>query len=147
LDSSPRLASSLGNSDLLLSPRSPSVAALPMTNLASFATDVDFTASIYETPLTQGTALPSVNNSASSSPQVIMVSPFVDPLVLSRTHSQVSDVLLSAPSEGDDVLSFRSSLSSPVPSSISSVTESEDHGSDGESDESWADVENDPHRR
>ena len=140
--SSPEPGSSPGNLELPMNSRSPSVAALPITNLTSFTSDVDISASIYQTPATETTALPS----NASSPQAVVVSPFSDPLSLSRTQSLRSDgdFLSAVASDADDVLSFRSGLSSPL-QSVSSVTEGDSDSDDG-SDDSWADIENDSNR-
>jgi len=116
-----------------------------MINLASFASDVDMTASIYQTPVTEERAF----LSNASSPHVVVVSPFSDPLSLSQTQSHRSDgdFLSAAASERGDVDSFYSGLSSPVPSSLSSVTEGDSDSDDGSdrSDDSWAEIEDHSH--
>jgi len=138
LGSSPQLGStsSPGN----FTQRSPLVPALPITNLNSFPSDVDMTASIYQTPSEQVMNLPS----NTSSPQIVVLSPFSDPVALSPTQSRRSDMHFMSPSQSemDDVLSFRSSMSSPLSSSIDSVLgdDSDLDNSHLGSDDSWAEV-------
>lgn len=104
-----------------------SPAALP---LASFATDVDYTASSVDvTPIVQNAML----QSNLASPQLTMMSPFSD--VFELAQSQISEVDIVSGSE-DEAFS--------VPSSMSSVTatDEDDHDSLG-SGESWHDIRND----
>jgi len=101
--------------------------------LASFATDVDYTASSVDaTPLVQSAML----QSNLTSPRLTVTSPFSD--VFELAQSQISEVeMVRAGSESEDeVLS--------VPSSMSSVTatDEDDHDSLG-SGESWHDIRND----
>jgi len=145
LGSSPELgSSSLGNH----TPRSPAIPALPLINQTLSGSDADVNASIYQTPPTRAVDL----SSSTSSPQIAVMSPFSDILQLSRPQSRRSDIdfMSAGQSDVDDVLSFRSGLSSPVSSSVDSLTTADDD--DGEdnsirgSEDSWADIESDHSR-
>jgi hypothetical protein len=141
LGSSPELgSSSLASTHMRHSP--PISSALQMVNQSSSTSDVDMNVSIYQTPPTRAAEL----SSTMSSPQIVVMSPFSDIVGLSRTQSH-TDFVSAAPSEMDDVLSFRSSLSSPISSTTYSLTDDEDsHHSLRGSDDEWAEVESDHSR-
>lgn len=108
-----------------------SPAALPISNLASFATDVDYTASSVDvTPLAQTAVL----QSNLTSPQTTSISPFSD--VFELTQSRVSELeIVRIGSESDDeVLSDPSSMSS-----VTAADDEDDSDSLG-SGESWHDI-------
>lgn len=130
--SPPHVLGSPSNEDIPIPLQHPisSPAALP---LASFATDVDYTASSIDvTPLVQTAML----QSNLTSPQLTGMSPFSD--VFELAQSQISEVEIIRPgSESEDEVFS-------VPSSISSVTaiEEDDNDSLG-SGESWHDIRHD----
>ena len=102
-------------------------AALSIFNLASFATDVDYTASSVDvTPLVQTPVLPSN-----------LTSPFSD--VFELAQSRVSEPRVGSGSD-DEVFS--------VPSSMSSVTATDDEDDNDSigSGESWHEIRNEVNR-
>jgi len=107
--------------------------ALPIPNLASFATDVDYTASSVDvTPLAQTAVL----QSNLTSPQFSITSPFSDVFELAQSRISEPEIVRVGSGSDDEVLS--------VPSSMSSVTatdEEDDNDSFG-SGESWHDIRN-----
>jgi len=115
-----------------------SPAALSIPNLASFATDVDYTASSVDvTPLAQTAVLLQSNL---ASPQLTATSPFSDVFELAQSRVSEPEMVRAGSGSDDDVLS--------VPSSMSSVTATDDEddndslGSGG----SWHDIRNEVHR-
>jgi len=112
-----------------------SPAALPIPDLATFATDVDYTASSLDvTPLAQTASL----QSNVTSPQLSAASPFSDAFEL--TQSQLSEVVRADSGSDDDDFS--------VPSSVSSITATDDEDDNDSlgSGESWHDIRNELNR-
>ena len=108
-----------------------SPAALPIPNLASFANDVDYTASSVDvTPLVQTTIL----QSNLTSPQLTATSPFSDVFELAQSRISEPEIVRAGSGSDDEILS--------VPSSMSSVTatDDEDDGDSFGSGESWHDI-------
>ena len=111
--------------------------SLSIPNLASFATDVDYTASSVEvTPLAQTAVL----QSNLTSPQLTVMSPFSD--VFELAQSRISELEVVRAGSGSDDEAFS------VPSSISSVTATDDEDDIDSlgSGESWHDIRNEVNR-
>lgn len=110
--------------------------SLQIRNLASFAADVDYTASSVDvTPLVQTALLHS-----DSSPQLTAMSPFVDDFELAQSQISEAEVVRAGSGSDDDVFS--------VPSSMSSVAATDDEDDDDSfgSGESWHDLRHELHR-
>jgi len=114
-----------------------SPASLSIPHLASFATDVDYTASSVDvTPLAQTAVL----QSNLTSPQLTETSPFSDVFELAQSRVSEPEIVRAGSGSDDEVLS--------IPSSMSSVTATDDEddndslGSGG----SWHDVRNEVNR-
>jgi len=106
-------------------------------NLASFATDVDYTASSVDaTPLAETAVL----QSNLTSPQFTVTSPFSDVFELAQSRISEPEIVRAGSGSDDEVLS--------VPSSMSSVTatDDEDDGDSLGSGESWHDIRNEVNR-
>jgi hypothetical protein len=111
--------------------------ALPIPNLASFATDVDYTASSVDvTPLAQTAVL----QSNLTSPQLTATSPFSDVFELAQSRISEPEIVRAGSGSDDEVLS--------VPSSMSSVTATDDEDDDDSlgSGESWHDIRHEVNR-
>lgn len=109
--------------------------SLLIPNLASFATDVDYTASSVDvTPLVQTAVL----QSNLTSPRLTATSPFSD--VFELAQSRISEPEIVRAGSDDEVFS--------VSSSMSSVTVTDDEDDDGSlgSGESWHDIRNESNR-
>lgn len=114
-----------------------SPAALPISNLASFATDVDYTASSVDvTPLAQTAVL----QSNLTSPQLTATSPFSDVFELAQSRASELEIVRAGPGSDDEIFS--------APSSISSVTATDDEDDNDSlgSGESWHDIRNEINR-
>ena len=119
-------------SQLLSSPTS-----LSIPNLASFATDVDYTASSVDvTPLAQTAVL----QSNLTSPQLTATSPFSDVFELAQSRISEPEIVRAGSGSDDEILS--------VPSSMSSVTATDDEDDNDSfgSGESWHDIRNEINR-
>jgi len=106
-------------------------AALLIPNLASFATDVDYTASSVDvTPLAQTAVL----QSNLTSPQLTAISPFSDVFELAQSQISELETVRTGSGSDDEALS--------VPSSMSSVTATDDEDDSDSlgSGESWHDI-------
>ncbi|KAF9779421.1 hypothetical protein BJ322DRAFT_349948 [Thelephora terrestris] len=115
-------------------------ATLHIPDLATFATDVDYTASSVDvTPLVQTAEL----ESNLTSPQFTITSPFSD--VFELAQSQISEVGIARAGSGsdDELVSLPSSMSSV--SSVSATDDEDDDGSFG-SGGSWHDIRNEIRR-
>lgn len=134
--SPPRVLRSPPNMRLSQSHSSPT--ALPIPNLASFATDVDYTASSLDvTPLAQTMVL----QSNITSPQLTATSPFSDVFELAQSRISEPEIIRGAGSGSDDeVLSVSSSMSSVT------ATDDEDDNDSLGSGESWHDIRNEVNR-
>ena len=122
----PQVLSSFLNENTLVQPLFSPV-ALPIPNLATFPTDVDYTASsVNSTPPAQS----ATSQSNFTSPQLTTSSPFSD--VFELAQSQVSEVEILRPGSGsdDEVLS--------TPSSVTVTDDDYDNDSLG----SWHDIRN-----
>jgi len=111
--------------------------ALPIPNLASFATDVDYTASSVDvTPLAETAVL----QSNLTSPQLTATSPFSDVFELAQSRISEPEIVRAGSGSDDEVFS--------VPSSVSSVTATDDEDDDDSlgSGESWHDIRNEVNR-
>jgi hypothetical protein len=111
--------------------------ALPILNLASFATDVDYTASSVDvTPLAQTVVL----QSNLTSPQLTATSPFSDVFELAQSRISEPEIVRAGSGSDDEVLS--------VPSSMSSVTATDDEDDNDSlgSGESWHDIHHEVNR-
>lgn len=137
--SPPHIQRSLRNetAPMRLSQSLSSPTALPIPNLASFATDVDYTASSVDvTPLVQTAAL----QSNLTSPGLTATSPFSDVFELAQSRISEPEIVRAGSGSDDEVFS--------VPSSMSSVTATDDEddndslGSGG----SWHDIRNEFNR-
>lgn len=108
-----------------------SPASLSIPNLASFATDVDYTASSVDvTPLAQTSVL----QSNLTSPQFSVTSPFSDVFELAQSRISEPDVVRASSGSEDGVFS--------APSSVSSVTATDDEDDNDSlgSGESWHEI-------
>jgi len=127
----PHVLGSPPNETTQMPPSQPifSPAALP---LASFATDVDYTASSVDaTPLAQSTTL----QSNLTPPQLTGLSPFSDFFELAQSQISEVEIVHAGSWSEDEVLS--------VPSSVSSVTATDEDDDDSlGSGESWHDIRN-----
>lgn len=115
-------------------PQSPE--SLQIRGLASFAADVDYTASSVDvTPLVQTALLQS-----DPSPQLTAMSPFMDDFELAQSQISEAEVVRTGSGSDDDVFS--------VPSSMSSVTATDDEDDNDSfgSGESWHDLRHEIHR-
>lgn len=129
--SPPHVLRSPPNEAILISVSQPiySPAGLP---LASFATDVDYTASSADvTPLVQTATL----RSNLTSPHLAVMSPFSD--VFELTQSQISEAEIVGAGSGSEDGVFS------VPSSMSSVAADEDDNDSLGSGESWHNIRDD----
>jgi len=120
----------------LSQPLSPPM-ALPIPNLASFATDVDYTASSMEvTPLVQTAVL----QSNLTSPGLTATSPFSDVFELAQSRISEPEMVRVGSGSDDEVFS--------VPSSVSSITATDDEDDNDSfgSGESWHDIRNELNR-
>ena len=116
----------------LSQPISPPV-SLSIPNLASFTTDIDYTASSVDvTPLAQTAVL----QSNLTSPQLTAISPFSDVFELAQSRISEPEIVRVGSGSDDEVLS--------VPSSMSSVTATDDEDDNDSlgSGESWHDIRN-----
>lgn len=110
--------------------------SLQIHNLASFAADIDYTASSVDvTPLAQTALLQS-----DPSPQLTVMSPFTDVFELAQSQISEAEAARTGSGSDDDVFS--------VPSSVSSVTATDDEDDNDSfgSGESWHDLRNELHR-
>ena len=111
--------------------------ALPIPNLASFATDVDYTASSVDvTPLVETAVL----QSNLTSPQLTATSPFSDVFELAQSRISEPEIVRASSGSDDEIFS--------VPSSMSSVTATDDEDEDDSlgSGDSWHDIRNEVNR-
>ncbi|KAF9647827.1 hypothetical protein BDM02DRAFT_3187653 [Thelephora ganbajun] len=110
-----------------------SPAALPIPNLASFATDVDYTASSVDvTPLAQTAVL----QSNLTSPQLTATSPFSDVFELTQSRISELEIVHAGSGSDDEVFSVSSSMSSVT------ATDDEDDNDFLGSGESWHNIRN-----
>lgn len=114
-----------------------SPAALSIPDLASFATDVDYTASSVDvTPLAQTAVL----QSNLTSPQLTAASPFSDVFELAQSRVSEPEIVRAGSGSDDEVLSVPSSMSSVI------ATDDEDDNDSLGSGESWHDIRNEVNR-
>ena len=111
--------------------------SLSIPNLASFATDVDYTASSVDaTPLVQTATL----QSNITSPRLTATSPFSDVFELAQSRISEPEILRAGSGSDDEVFSVPSSMSSAT------ATDDEDDNDSLGSGEGWHDIRNEVNR-